>query len=732
MTPLFYAILFGIIFFIAEVCFLLWIAEKKARTKKVSAAVVTSPNHEILQEDLRKQETGRYLYSDEAAVAIAMRDLDTCDGFIMQNNYAARWTDSDALMQSPQSISPWTQGVGPRASVPNFLLSNTADAVVPKIVAGMTYEDPPFLLRPRPGTSDDTIRAKTAIFSYQLEDMNFPEFIERSIYEEWLMGTMIAKWGWHEETKKYRKFKRKAEPETITSPVGFKTVVHTPDTDAIEFEQVERQTRRPYIELKDLSRATPDPSCKVGDARRAKWVVERNFADWYDLEALRDLPDYTLPAKETLLEFFFRDKKGAPPDNQVMTLPEGMRAYLQHATQQNYPTSADPLRATLMLVERQDESSIIVVLVHGSDCILIRNSENPFAEIAKMAGGTGHTYLSSVWRPLRDSFYGQGNGQILGSRQMVAQGTENLALEVLAYPLNPTFTRLRGWNTLTQQISLGTGDVLEVDGDDVRKGIGILEMPEVPQAAWTTLQFNKAEALESAGANQQTTMGAGGAQGTVTGMRSGTGANLVGSAAASRLDGPVERFIRQVFTPFLFIMDNLNNELLPSQAIREILADRAPDMAAIDHVKFRNAQMSYEVLAGAHLGPKREMQQFLAVIEQIAINPQLLQMASEAGMKFNFVDWFKSFAELSGFKFSQEFFVEMTAEEKQRRDANSPAGVAAQNRQGVQQLQQQKDDAKEKQIFDSALARAGEKATVLQAEHALLGTGNPSQTETVG
>ena len=34
MSPLFYAILFGIIFFIAEVCFLLWIAEKKARTKK--------------------------------------------------------------------------------------------------------------------------------------------------------------------------------------------------------------------------------------------------------------------------------------------------------------------------------------------------------------------------------------------------------------------------------------------------------------------------------------------------------------------------------------------------------------------------------------------------------------------------------------------------------------------------------------------------------------------------
>ena len=419
---------------------------------------------------------------------------------------------------------------------------------------------------------------------------------------------------------------------------------------------------------------------------------------------LRDLPDYDIPSKEALLEFFFRDRKGTQPDNQLMTLPEGMRAYLQHATQQNYPTSADPLRGTLMLVERQDANSIIVVLVHGSDCILIRNSENPFAEVAKMAGGTGHTYLSSVWRPLRDSFYGQGNGQILGSRQMVAQGTENLALEVLAYPLNPTFTRLRGWNTLTQQISLGTGDVLEVDGDDVRKGIGILEMPEVPQAAWTTLQFNKAEALESAGANQQTTMGAGGAPGAVTGMRSGTGAGLVGTAAASRLDGPVERFIRQVFTPFLYIMDTLNNQLLPTSDMRKILTDRGmkDDKGKpipftdknFNHADFRNANMVYEVLAGAHLGPKREMQQFLSVLEQIAINPQLLQMATEAGYKFDFVNWIKTFADLSGFKFTQNFFVPMEAEEKKRRDANSAAGVQAQKLQAAQSLQQQKDDAK--------------------------------------
>jgi hypothetical protein len=684
----------------------------------MSAAI--NPAHEIVQSDLRTTETG-HLYSDEAALAIAVRDMDTCDAFIMQNQWAARWIDSDTLVQSPISMSPWGQGIGTRASVPNFLLSNTIDAICPKIVGGLTYEDPYFELKPRPGTPEAMIRAKTALFSYQLDDMDFPVTLDLGIYSNALLGTVIFKWNWVEETRQYRVFKRKAAPQVLDSPVGYKTIVHTEDSDAIDFEMIEETCRRPILELKDLARVIPDPTCKVPDIRKAKWVQERAYADWDDLEALRELPDYDIPSKAELIGWFFTDKKTANPDNPVMRMPEGMRAYLVHASAQSQPTSADPLRATLEIIERQDAHSIVVVLRHGADCVLIRNSENPFAFVSKLAGGTGHQYLSSVWRPLRDSFYGQGLGQIVGTRQMVAQGTENLALEVAAYALHPTFTRLRGWNELTQSISLGSGDVLEVDGDDVRKGLGILEMPQVPPAAWQILQYNKAESLESAGANQQVTMGASSAPGTATGMRSGTGSNLVGQAAASRLDGPVERFIRQVFRPFICIMDNLNNQLLPASDLRKILSDEAKDLQDVDHVKFRNAKMSYDVLAGAHLGPKREMMQFMNAIEQIAINPALLEAAAQADMKFNFAEWFRMFAELSGYSFSQEFFVMMTAEEKQRRDQNSKANLLQQQHQAALQQQATAAGQKTQQIFDSGLARAGEKVTVLNAEHALEG-----------
>lgn len=674
---------------------------------------------EIVREDLRLTETG-YKYSDQAAVEITMRDMDTWFGFINQTNWSAKWTESDELVQSPSNTSVWGSGAGPSCSVPNFMLSNDLDAIVPKMVWGLTYEDPMFLLRPFPGTTQAIIRAKTAIFSWQLEDMNFVgDVLEPGFYDCGLRGTVFFKWGWHEETRRYRKFKRKAAPEQITSPTGFESIVHTEDSDAIEYEYVTREIKRPYLEKKDLARVGFDPACKHCNAQKAKWSIEWAYVDWDGLEALREQPDYDIPSQQVLLDWFFRDKKAAQADSPVMTIPESMRAYLTHAMPTNFQTSADPLRANLVIVERQDENAIVVVLCHGNDCILIRNSENPYAEISKGAGGTGHTYLSSVWRPLRDSLIGQGLGQIIGTRQMVAQGIENLALEVAAYPLHPTFTMIEGWNTPTQQISLSSGDVLKIQGDDVRKGIGLLEMPKVPSEVWQILQYNKSEQQEAAGVSQQFTMGSSGAAGSVTGARSATGAGQVGQAAEGRLDGPVERFIRQVFTPWLYIMDNLNNLLLPTQAIREILTEQQMMDVKFDHSEYRNAQMKYEVLAGAHLGPKRQMAQFLSALEQVAINPQLMEMAAQSDMKFNFPEFYKEWANIAGYRFETQFFVPMTAEEKQRRDANSKAAIAQQQQQGKSQLLDKQNNAKTEQIFDSALARAGEKATVLQTEHAL-------------
>ena len=92
-------------------------------------------------------------------------------------------------------------------------------------------------------------------------------------------------------------------------------------------------------------------------------------------------------------------------------------------------------------------------------------------------------------------------------------------------------------------------------------------MPPVPGEAWSFIQQAQSSAAATSGANEQVVQGAGGMSNKSTGMRSGTGAAAVVAANASRLDGPTGRFVRQVFVPWLYIMDELNNDLLPTSVM---------------------------------------------------------------------------------------------------------------------------------------------------------------------
>ena len=66
---------------------------------------------------------------------------------------------------------------------------------------------------------------------------------------------------------------------------------------------------------------------------------------------------YDIPDRETL-ETFFLERKGAQPDNLAMTLPEGMRGYIQQALPRSYKSTADPFENGLELLELWDKDKV--------------------------------------------------------------------------------------------------------------------------------------------------------------------------------------------------------------------------------------------------------------------------------------------------------------------------------------------------------------------------------------
>src|SRR5271157_7887 len=644
-------------------------------------------------------ETDIFQFNDSAAVKLVLDDTEKADTYINVQQWANGWTMADLLYQSPATQSAFDGGNAGQASVPKYMVSNHLSSIVPKVMGGIFYEDPPFLLRPRPNTSPNVVQAKTVIFAAQLGAMDFEEEVERTLDQAALLGTGIMKYGFTEYTKKIRRYKRKGEKLALPQPDGSIKLVDTPDSDDYEVEFYDKRISHPWIKHTDIRTVLVNPGCRVGDIRKAGWVVYRDYATYSDLNQLRGVEGYSIPAEDVLRNVFSGGITSGP-DNITMTIPEGMMGYLQHAMPRSYKTSADPDKAPMEILERWDDERVIVVLCFNGHNVLIRNEENPYGKIP---------FFSFNWRNIPDCFYGQGLGLLIGSEQIVEQGVTNLALDLLNYGLQPTAVRKKGLNPLTQDVRWRQGGIIDVE-EDVDKAFKFLEMPGVPSEAWQFIAAAQSAGASTSGANEQVIQGAGAAGIKTTGMRSGTGAAAVIQANASRLDGPTGRFVRQVFEPWLYQMDELNNLLLPTSVMRDILGDELGTPYLVDHIDFRSAKIEYEVLAGAKLGAKKEMAQALPIMIQLLNNPTFVANANDAGYQFDAPAIFKAFVDAAGWKFSQSFLRPMTPDEKQRHQANSPAALQQAQAQSAMRMQAQKFQQEQTQEDQKQLGKAGNEA----------------------
>ena len=666
------------------------------------------------------KQTDTIQFNDSAAVKLVLDDAEAADNYINVQQWANGWTMADLLYQSPATQSAFDGGNQGQASVPKYMVSNHISAIVPKVMGGIFYEDPPFMLRPRPGTTQEIIQAKTSIFSAQLGAMRFEEEVERAMEQCALLGTGVMKYGFLEVDKKMRRYKRKGDKLSIQQADGSIKLFDTPESDDYEVQFYRKKISHPWIRYCDIRTVLVNPGCRVGDIRRSGWCVYRDYAVYSDLNQLRGVEGYQIPS-EDVLKALFATLPTSGPDNISMTIPEGMMGYLQHSMPRSYKTSSDPFKAPLEILERWDDERVIVVLACNGHNILIRNEPNPYGKIP---------FFSFNWRNIPDCFYGQGLGLLIGSEQIVEQGVTNLALDLLNYGLQPTAVRKKGFNTLTQDVRWRQGGIIDVE-EDVDKAFKFLQMPPVPGEAWQFIAQAQTTGASTSGANEQVIQGAGAAGVRSTGMRSGTGAAAVIQANASRLDGPTSRFIRQVFEPWLYQMDELNNLLLPTSVIRDVLGEELGLPYLVDHQDFRNAKVEYEVLAGAKLGAKKEMAQALPIIIQLLNNPTFVANANDAGWQFDAPAIFKAFTDAAGWKFSQSFLRRMTPEELQRHQANSPAALQAAQAKSAQDMAAKKFEQEQTMEQQKQLGKAGNeayRAAIEKSTEPELTTGQPGNT----
>jgi hypothetical protein len=624
---------------------------------------------------------------DPAALQLIVQDTETTDAWIDSKRFTLRWREADTLYQPPIGVQVWENTNVPRANVVRFTVATHVNSILPKLSSGLFYEDPPFLLRPRPGTSQNTIRAISAVEATQLDEMDFPEEIRRAFFSALVFGTLICKWGWHSETRQRKTYVRKTEPATIKS-LGKVVTLPTKESDEFEVKESEEVIERPFIENKDIRYILVDPACRVPDIRKANFVIERMYLTFYDLEKLADETyfdrdgtehkRYTLPSREEV-KSWFEVPVDSPETPNAAEQASMNTTLVHHAAPRFQKTTADPLAEPLEVLERWDNGKVITCI---QKIRLIRKEKNDFGCIP---------FYSCNWWDIPDAFWGMGLGRVLGQDQRVQQGLINALLDITALMVNPTYVRSAGANVPTQQIRQRIGGIIDVQGE-VDKAFMLLEQPRIDPAIFAEIQQSEARAESTSGANEQLVQGAMPSQGRSSMGRTATGAGALAAATESRIGGFIESFIRNVYEPWLYQMHELNCERLPLTTLREILQAEGPNDFQMDAFKeedYLNARFKFDVLAGAHLAAKQQMAQSMVMMIQLFENPPLMQQLETEGKKVDIEELFHMIHDLSGFKNYYDIIKPLTPEDKQRQQQQNPAVLQAQAKaqQGNQEFQ---------------------------------------------
>lgn len=647
---------------------------------------------------------GSELKTSNAELNLVVGSAQKAENFITSRQWNLMWRDADLLFQNPRPMEVYENTYVLSPNVQRFTVAKVCNAIVPQLYKGLFYSDPPMLLRPRPGTSQKTTDAKTALFSNLLDSCGFKTQTKWGLEQLVLLGTGIWKWGIKYE--KVETKKRKATVSPITAGIGkTQDTQEVPLDDAPVITKTYRTVPRPFFESRPINSVLVDPKTMFGDIRLADYAIDVRYMDYYALEnirkALSELPKdhpqlvgWDLPKTEAELKSWWME----PVSDDVAPVPNSenqvyAKGIVHHAEEVNIQVSPDLLFKKIEVLEYWDKGRKIMVVDRKK---VIFSGGNEFGCLP---------FLSSNWMNRPKAFYGMGLGLLVGQNQRVDQGTINSILKILSFGVNPIYLRKRDSNMPTQMIRTGLGKILTVD-TEVDKAYKLMDTPKVPPDIWSALAESEKSTDSTSGADQALVQGSTAGPRTSMGRTSG-GASILANASATRLDGPLDNFIEQVFKPFLYILDDLVFTYLSDAEIVNVLGEEMGNDYEVDLQALHDAEIEYEVLAGASLAAKRTMAQSMTLLTQIFETPQIIDSLADNDQKY--IDWstiVNMWLEASEWKNKNDIVKKMTPDMIQRRQAQSQqaqmqskAAVTSQsNQQKFEQKQQLEDQSNDNRI----------------------------------
>lgn len=633
-------------------------------------------------------------WSDERAATVAMLDFQRAEAYRTQN-HDRRFKVDYQLYTGWRQKKTWEGTRIPRASLPVFLVNEQIESALPSWIDAVIGDPDFFACQPLPGTGMDQARAVKELILSQLRDLSpdqqfisFRETIRRMKKSDLLHGAGVMEFGWMVKPVEKLTLLRETIPQHsfIQHPMAGPLLVPNGQFFDRIIPQIDRYVvRKPVAQAVAVEDFYIDPNCPSPNPQEGGYCATRNL---YSIEYLKQIMGgdhsrelgFNLPPDIVLKQLAtYKSTSMGDTDKQYAEAYRGMQY------QPSIDQSVDPNLARVEVI-RYFRKNRIVWMLGRKWCAY--NQPNEYGILP---------FLNCCGVDLPGRFYGISYSDLLEGDQKVIASILEARLDELSMMIHPPLLRKSGSITkMSTYRKLRPGVEWEVDTDGkVTDAVAWMPMANVTAQAITEVQAAENRSQKTTGITDLVALGAPGGQGN-SANRTATGIRTQQNATAGRIKYAVVNFEDQVLQPFLYIMHGMNKRFSnPNEAMKILGQDG--QLLEFDPLDVINADVHFQMLGSTKMKTKEALAggglQFL--IEGI-LNPQVLQMAAQQGLKPDFNTIVGLFSDALGMPY-RALYTQMTPQEMQALKQPSPdqmlrAQMQQQRTQAQSQLADQNAD----------------------------------------
>lgn len=573
---------------------------------------------EPLPTELQKQiKSPTDKWSDDYALRIVRSDWAYAESYRV-NAHDWRYRNADELYLGWVGQRFWEGTRVPRSSLPVYVVFEQVEAMLPKIVSGVTGTDSYHFTADNPGEDEETDLIVTAwreMVLAQLDDTKWREQVNRALKCMNIYGNGVLEVGVEEHDDEYISFEKKQRPtgmRMVPHPLVGGMMVPTGIDETFKRSVKREKKLRPFVRYVSVKDLYVDPNLESSMLQEAGYVIKRVYMRAEQIKELSGQPGFNIP-DDVYLTNLSKSKSTAQQD--VTKLSAELFRYNMWNPALDY--TSDPSQKRIAVIEYTTPNRKVWWLQGGQDLkSIIYNQPNKYGMI---------NYFSVPYAAVPDRWHALSVSDVAEGEQRLQLAIINSRIDELALALHPPVLKRRGVTVPWYQLKRAPGRVVEVENPD--NDIKEAEVHNITQQAFIEVSASENRVQKITGITDLAALGTPSSGGN-SANRTATGVNTQAGATQDRMKYMVENVEDLLIEPVVNAVIKFDRKFLDlKQAANWLKLD--PRFAKLDPEKVMNTRVTAECRASTKMAARMGFLQVFPQLAPFIFNPELLQLMAQ-------------------------------------------------------------------------------------------------------